>query len=64
MTTLALLRAQNQVLGRLAPGWTARRAQQLFTSPHRPAPRPWEEAVEASAQREQLAVGWSYLRWG
>jgi pimeloyl-ACP methyl ester carboxylesterase len=64
MNALTLLRAQNQVLGRLAPGWTARRAQHLFTSPHRASPRPWEQAVEASGQRGTLAVGWSYLRWG
>jgi hypothetical protein len=64
MNVLTLLRAQNQVLGRLAPRWAAWRAQRLFMSPQRPTPRPWEEAVEAQAQRGTLAVGWSYLRWG
>ncbi|MEM6929183.1 MAG: alpha/beta fold hydrolase [Myxococcota bacterium] len=63
-TSLQLLRGMNQVLGRLAPGWAARQARVRFTTPRRTPERRWEAAVEASADRRTLAVGWSTLHWG
>jgi hypothetical protein len=57
------MRGMNQVTGRLAPGWTARRARHFFTHPRRAPVRDWEREVEARAQRVPLAVGWSTLRW-
>lgn len=65
MTTAALhfLRAQNAVLGRIAPDRAAAAAQDLFLQPRRAAERPWEAEVEASAERFRLKVGFSVLRW-
>ncbi len=63
MNGLALLRGVNQVLGVLAPQWSARRARWQFTHPRRRAQRPWEVAVEEGAERLTLRVGWRALRW-
>lgn len=63
MTQLALLRGFNQIAGRVAPEWTARRARVLFTHPRRLPRKAWEAPVEASAERLRLHVGWSALRW-
>ncbi len=60
---LALTRGFHQLAGHLAPDWTARRARVLFTRPRRAARRPWEDAVEAKAQRIALDVGFRALRW-
>lgn len=62
-TTLQLLRAQNAILGRVAPKYTAARAKELFTRPRSRDLRPWELEVEAEAQRLRLREGWSALRW-
>jgi pimeloyl-ACP methyl ester carboxylesterase len=61
---LRLLRSGFGVLGRVSPGWAARLADRLFSTPRRLPRRPWEEELRRGGSRLTLAGGLSATAWG
>ncbi len=64
MNAFTPIRASTQVLGTLAPRFTAGLARHLMMTPQVHAPREWELAALQGAERITFRFGLSGLRWG
>ena len=64
MNLLTSLRQFNAVTGHVAPALSARVSRRVLMRPRRHAPKPWETAIGAAAERIHFRFGLSGLRWG